>query len=95
MPEDAQGEDRRILERLALEDWSPKAEARVVSVDVAGPRAEVALLVNGEYGYWTYFLRDDQGWHETVSGNGPTIDWDDPTFIQWEDEPDPSDSLSP
>jgi hypothetical protein len=95
MPVDAQGEDRRILERLALDDWSPKAGAQVVSVSVAEARAEVALLVNGDYGYWMYFLRGDQGWYETESGNGPTIDWDDPTFIQWGDEPDPSDSGSP
>ena len=51
----------------------------------------MALLVNGNYAYWTYFL-GDQGWHETESGNGPTIDWDDPTFIQWEDESDPAES---
>jgi hypothetical protein len=76
MPEDAQAEDRRIVERLALGDWSPNTNAQVVSVAVAGNRAEVALLVNGDYGYWMYFQRDDQGWYERVSGNGPTIDWD-------------------
>jgi hypothetical protein len=53
-----------------------------VSVSVAGARAEVALLVNGNHGCWTYFLRGDQGRHETECGNGPTVNWDDPTFIQ-------------
>jgi hypothetical protein len=83
MREEAQAEDRRVLDRLALGDWPPDADAQVVSVTVAGDRAEVALLVNGDYGYWMYFERDAQGWCETVSGNGPTDGWDDPTLIEW------------
>jgi hypothetical protein len=85
MQDEPNPEDRRMLERLALGDWSPEAHARVVSVALAGNRAEVALLVNGDYGYWMYFQRDDEGWCETVSGNGPTIGWDDPTAIEWGD----------
>jgi hypothetical protein len=85
MREEPQTEDRRVLERLALGDWSPEANAQVVSVTLSGNRAEVALLVNGDYGYWVYFQRDDEGWCETVSGNGPTSGWDDPTFIEWGD----------
>lgn len=72
-----------MLERLALGGWSPEANARVVSVTVAANRAEVALLVNGDNGYWMYFQRDDEGWCETVSGNGPTGSWDDATVIEW------------
>jgi hypothetical protein len=83
MPEEAQAGDRRLLDRLAVGDWPPDADAQVVSVTVAGARAEVALLVNGDYGYWMYFKRDDQGWCETVSGNRPTHGWDDPTVIEW------------
>lgn len=83
-----------MLERLALDDWSPKADARVVSTTLAGNRAEVALLVNGDYSYCMYFLRDQDGWHETVSGNGPTIGWDDPTFIQWRDDSETPNSAS-
>jgi hypothetical protein len=85
MPEEAHAEDRRVLDRLALGDWPPGADAQVVSVTVAGGRAEVALLVNGDYGYWMYFQREDQAWCETASGNGPTNGWDDPTLIEWAD----------
>jgi hypothetical protein len=35
------------------------------------------------YLYWVYCQRDRDGWHETVSGNGPTSRWDDPTYIDW------------
>jgi hypothetical protein len=84
MREEPRTEDRQVLERLALGEWSPQANARVVSVTVAGNRAEVALFLNGDYGYWMYFQRDDEGWCETVSGNGPTGFWDDPTVIGWE-----------
>jgi hypothetical protein len=75
--------DRRTLERLALAEWSEAADARVVSVTVVGNRAEVALVVNGDYEYWAYFQCDEQGWYETVAGVGPTVDWDDPSNIQW------------
>ncbi|SNR96301.1 hypothetical protein SAMN06893096_10186 [Geodermatophilus pulveris] len=50
---------------------------------VASDRAEVALSVNGDYGYWAYYRRDDHGWQETVSGSGPTTGWDDPAAIEW------------
>jgi len=76
--------DRQGLERLALAGWSEAAAARVESVTVVGDRAEVALIVNGDYGYWTYFQRDGQGWYETVTGSAPTTGWDDPGCIVWE-----------
>ena len=50
---------------------------------VAGDRAEVALTVNGHSDYWMYFQRDRDGWQERVSGNGPTIGWEDPSLIEW------------
>lgn len=71
--------DRRTLERLALAEYSEAAAARVISITVRGKRAEVALLVNGDYEYWEYFQRDQQGWHETSSSSGPFVDWDDST----------------
>jgi hypothetical protein len=87
MRDEAQAQDRRVLERLALDDWPPDANAQVVSVTVAGNRAEVPLLVNGDYGYWMYFLHDDEGWSKTVSGNGPTDGWDDPSVLEWATAP--------
>ncbi len=78
--------DRRTLERLALAEWSEAADARVVSVTVVGDRAEVALVVNGDYEYWAYFQCDEQGWWETVAGVGPCVDRDDPSRIQWGDD---------
>lgn len=74
-----------MLERLALGDWPPEAGAHVLSVTVVGNRAEVALLVNGDDGRWMYFRRDDEGWAETISRNGPTSGWDTPTVIEWAD----------
>ena len=85
MPEEVPAEYRRTLERLALGDWPPDADAHVVSVTISGNRGEVVLLVNGDHGYWVYFLRGDEGWCETVSGNGPTSGWDDPALIRWDD----------
>jgi hypothetical protein len=77
-------DDQKRLERLALADWSEPARAEVVSMTVSGDRAEVALLVNGDYQYWIYFQRDSQGWRETVTGNAPTSGWDEPGAIQWD-----------
>jgi hypothetical protein len=74
---------RQRLERLALADWSQAASAKVVSVAVVGARAEMALLVDGDHEYWSYFQRDSHGWRETVTGNAPTSGWDDPRAIQW------------
>jgi hypothetical protein len=75
--------ERLSLERLALAEWPEAAAARVVSVTVVGDRAEVVEVVNGSYDYWAYFRRDEHGWHETVEGNGPTLDWDAPSAIEW------------
>jgi len=52
-------------------------------VTLVGDRAEVVLTVNGDYESWTYYRRDSDGWHETVSGNGPTVGWEDPRALQW------------
>jgi hypothetical protein len=76
-------DDQRTLERLALATWSENADARVVAVTVVGDRAEVALLVADDYEYWVYFQRQAQSWHETVSGNGPTTGWENPSVMPW------------
>ena len=80
------GGDRRTLERLALAEWPEPAGARVIAVTVAGNRAQVVLSVNGDYEHWTYFQRDERGWQETVSGNAPTVDWNEPGTIRWGDD---------
>jgi hypothetical protein len=77
------GTDRRLLERLALDAWSVPAAVPVDSVTVTGNRAEVALVVNGDYEYWTYFQRHAQGWRETVQENAPIDGCDDPLVIRW------------
>jgi hypothetical protein len=83
MSEAAVAADEDDLRRLALSEWSVTARARVVTVTVAGDRAEVALLVNGDYEYWDYYVHFDGAWHPVVGGNGPTWGWDDPRVIQW------------
>jgi hypothetical protein len=83
MSEAVEDADRRTLHRLALAEWPEVAAARVVSVTVVGNRAEVALVVNGDYQYWAYFQRDEEGWLETVRGNGPTFGWEDPSAVEW------------
>ena len=76
--------DRSQLERLALAEWSPAAAAQIVSVTVVGARAEVVVRLGPGYDDFAYVQRDDAGsWRETVSGNAPTVGWDDPTQIAW------------
>lgn len=72
-------------ELAALATWSQAAEVQVVSVEVRGDRAEVVTQTRPPLpdGYWTYCVRRQDGWHETVSGNGPTKDWHDPAIIEW------------
>ncbi len=83
MPDPDEDADRRTLQRLALAEWNEKAAAQVISVTVIGNRAEVALVVNGDYEYWSYFQRDEEGWRETVEGNGPIVGWEHPGDIEW------------
>lgn len=89
MPESADYDDHRTLERLALAEWSASAAAEVVSSTVVGDRAEVRLLVNGDYEYWQYYQRLGGGWTETVTANAPCSAWDDPSVIHWLDEAEP------
>ncbi|HET6874590.1 MAG TPA: hypothetical protein VFH70_07420 [Acidimicrobiales bacterium] len=70
-------------EDAALDGWPEAAQARVVSVDIRGDRAEVVLDTEPSYPYWIYCRRSDQGWEVTVGGNGPCEGWDDPARIQW------------
>ncbi|WP_072913067.1 hypothetical protein [Geodermatophilus obscurus] len=76
-------DDRRTLERRALTEWPEQAGAQVRSVAVAGDRAEVTLTVNGHHDYWVYYRRGRVGREERVSGNGPTLGWEDPSAIGW------------
>ena len=73
-------------EAAALAGWSqtPKAAARVVQVTVRGQRAEVVLDLEPAYREWVYCVHGPEGWRSTVSGNGPTPNWDDPDAYNWE-----------
>lgn len=72
-------------QQAALAGWkdTPKANARIVETTVRDDRAEVVLQVGPGYREWFYCVREQHGWVERASGNGPTIGWDDPTFIEW------------
>jgi len=71
-------------EEAALAGWPDSAKVHVVSVEVRGDRAEVLLDTDPSYPYWVYCAKTRDGWRETVSGNGPTVGWDDPARIQWD-----------
>ena len=76
--------ERSELQQPALAEWSPAAGAQIVSVTVVGARAQVVVRLGPGYDDFFYFQRDDAGsWSETVSGNGPTVGWDDPTQLGW------------
>lgn len=72
-------------ERAALASWESArfAHPRAVSITVRGNRAEVVIESEPEYRDWVYCVRDDDGWRWVVTGNGPTVGWDDPTQIHW------------
>lgn len=76
-------------EEAALASWkgTPAANARVRSVTVRGARAEVVVETdqsNREYLDYVYCVQGDAGrWREVVSGNGPTVRWDDPDEYAW------------
>ena len=42
------------------------------------------IEVEPNYPYWVYCVRRDGRWREIVSGNGPTVGWDDPNVIDWD-----------
>lgn len=73
-------------EAAALAGWSqtPKAAARVAHVTLRGRRAEVVLDLEPAYRGWVYCVHGADGWRTTVSGNGPTPDWQDATVYRWE-----------
>ena len=81
--DDRQGHESPELAALAT--WPRAAEAQVVSVEVRGARAEVVIETKPPHsdGHWVYCIRRQDGWHEAVSGNGPTVGWDDPAVIEW------------
>jgi hypothetical protein len=73
-------------EAAALATWksTPSARARVVAVDVRGDRAEVVIDTDPSHPDWVYCVRRDGRWFEVVSGNGPSIGWDDPYYLEWD-----------
>jgi len=73
-------------EAAALAGWSqaPKAGARVAQVTGRGRRAEVVVYLEPAYPDWVYSVHRAHGWRETVSGDGPTANWDDPNAYNWE-----------
>jgi hypothetical protein len=73
--------DRASLERWALFDWSPAAEARVRSVVVEGPLAAVNLLVHGDYEYSVIFRRDEDGARQESSGSSGHMKASDLSWI--------------
>lgn len=72
-------------ERAALATWESarSARPRAVSITVRGDRAEVVIETEPQYRDWVYCIRDEVGWRWAVSGNGPTVGWDDPSHIHW------------
>ena len=71
-------------DEAALANWPPSAHARVIDVEVGGNRAEVIVDTDPSEPDWVYCVRSEGGWREVVSGNGPTIGWDDPSIFEWE-----------
>ena len=72
-------------ERAALATRNSTAgdTARAVSITVRGDRAEVIIETEPASRDWVYCMRDQDGWRPMVSGNGPTVGWDDPGHIDW------------
>lgn len=70
-------------EEAALADWPESARVRVISVEVRGDRAEIVLDTVPSYQYWVYCVLTDGRWRQAVSGNAPTVGWDDPNQIHW------------
>jgi hypothetical protein len=73
-------------EAAALATWqsAPSARSRVVSVDVRADRAEVVIDTDPSYPDWIYCVRREGRWDVVVSGNGPSIGWDDPDSLPWD-----------
>ena len=73
-------------EAAALAGWSQTsaALARVAQVTVRGRRAEVVLDLEPTDREWVDCVRGEHGWREAVSGNGPTVEWDDPDADNWQ-----------
>ena len=70
-------------EDAALAGWPASAQARILSVDVRGDRAEVVIDTDPSYPYWIYCVKVEGRWHESVTGNGPTDGWDTTNIITW------------
>jgi hypothetical protein len=76
-------------EEAALAGWPDASGVRVVSTSVVENRAEVVLDTDPDYRYWVYCVKRHGRWHESVSGNAATEGWEDPTILDWGDQPRP------
>jgi hypothetical protein len=74
-------------EGAAVAGWAATSAARprVVEVEVRGERAEVVLELETGHREWVYCQHGPDGWREVTSGNAPTLGWDDPSAIHWDD----------
>jgi hypothetical protein len=72
-------------EEAALTGWPEASPVRVTTVDIQGDRAEVVLDTDPSWPNWVYCMRTRGRWHEAISTNGPTSEWDDP----WQDPMSP------
>jgi hypothetical protein len=65
-------------EAAALAGWPKDSQVEVASVEVQGDRAEVVLDTDPRWPSWVYCVRTRGRWHEAISANGPTTEWNDP-----------------
>ena len=68
-------------EDAALDGWPTASQVRVRSVAVQGDRAEVEVGTDPGWPNWVYCVRTRDRWHEAITENGPTVQWNDP----WQD----------
>jgi hypothetical protein len=73
-------------EEAALDGWPKTSPVRVAAVDIRGDRAEVVLDTDPSWPNWVHCVRTRGRWHEAITTNGPTSEWDD----LWPDPMSPS-----
>lgn len=65
-------------QEAALDGWPTTSQVRVRSVTVQEDRAEVIVETDPSWPCWVYCVRTRGRWHEAITENGPTAEWDDP-----------------
>jgi hypothetical protein len=73
-------------EAAALDGWPKDSRVRLASVKVRGDRAEVVLDNDRGWPNHVYCVRTRERWHEAISTDRPTSEWDDP----WPDPMSPA-----